>query len=81
MASERKMNDFSSIGGSVSFRPLLSRLATKPFPLDGCPMFAFSRTWVEDDLLLMLSLPVYTLHTGKERGGASPACVAKPVVH
>src|ERR1700734_2171081 len=24
----------------MSFRPPLSRLPTKPFPLDGCPMFA-----------------------------------------
>src|ERR1700733_5628198 len=27
----------------------ISRLLTKPIPLDGCPMFAFLRTWVEDD--------------------------------
>jgi len=35
-------------------------------------MFAFSRTWVEDDLFLMLSLPVYTLRTGKEKKGLPP---------
>jgi hypothetical protein len=34
------MNGFSSIWGWVSFRPPLSRLATKPCSLDGCPMFA-----------------------------------------
>ena len=70
MASERKMNDFSSIGSLVSFRPPLSWLATKPFPLDGCPMFAFSRTWVEDDLFPMLSTPVSTYLQRKRRGCA-----------
>jgi hypothetical protein len=35
-------------------------------------MFAFLRTWVQDDLFLMLSLPVYTRRTGKEKEGLPP---------
>jgi hypothetical protein len=33
-------------------------LATKRCPLDGCPMFAIPRTWVEYDLFPMLLKPV-----------------------
>jgi DNA-directed RNA polymerase len=35
-------------------------------------MFAFLRTWVEDDLFLMLSLAVYTLRTRKKKEGLPP---------
>ena len=69
---KREMNDFSSIGCWLSFRPLLSRLPTKRFPLDGCPMFAFSRTWVEQDLFPMLSPPEYTYLQEKKKERASP---------
>src|ERR1700733_15108612 len=54
------------------FRPPLSQRATQPCPLDRCPMFAFLRTWVEDDFFPMLSLPVYTLRTGKKKEGLPP---------
>jgi hypothetical protein len=34
---KREMNDFSSIWGDLSFRPLLFWLPIEPCPLDGCP--------------------------------------------
>jgi hypothetical protein len=55
-------------GGWVGGATNLSR-PRQPRPLDGCPMFALSRTWVEEDLFPMLSLPVCTYLEEKEKEG------------
>jgi hypothetical protein len=49
-------------------------LPHQPSPLDGCPMFAFLRTWVEHELFPMVSSPVYTDLQDKEKEGLRPSC-------
>jgi hypothetical protein len=71
-AEARRLGKVALFGGWLSFRPPPFRFATKPTPLDGCPMFALSRTWVEHDIFPMLSPPVYTDLQEKKKEGALP---------
>jgi hypothetical protein len=71
-AESRRLGKVALFGGWLSFRPPLFRFASKPCPLDGCPMFALSRTWVEDDLFPMLSPQVFTYLQEKKMEGLRP---------
>ncbi len=68
----REMNTLLCFGDWLSFSPPLSRFATKPCPLDGCPMFADFRVHgLNTTPFPMLSPSVYTyLQERKRRGFA-----------